>query len=193
MNKKISISIVVLLAVLTTNISLAQKQAKLLKSASSVTIKGTSTLHDWEEKVNQFEGDLVLDATANKLVSIQKGQFKCNVKGIESGNSMMNSKTYDALKYKTAPEIHFTMKSVEQLSVAGNKYSCTIIGDATIAGVTRQISIPVSGTVQNNNIIIKGTTSINMPDFAIAPPTAMMGSIKAGKTVTVAFSFSFVY
>jgi polyisoprenoid-binding protein YceI len=191
MNKKISISIVVLLAVL--NIGLAQKQAKLLKSASSVTIKGTSTLHDWEEKVNQFECELVLDATANKLVSIQKGQFKCNVKSIESGNSMMNSKTYEALKYKTSPEIHFTLKSVEQLSVSGNKYSCNIIGDATIAGVTRQITIPASGTVQNNNIIIKGTTSINMPDFAIVPPTAMMGSIKTGKVATVSFSLSFVY
>ena len=28
----------------------AQKQAKLIPSFSSVTIKGTSSLHDWEEK-----------------------------------------------------------------------------------------------------------------------------------------------
>jgi polyisoprenoid-binding protein YceI len=169
-----------------------QKQAKLLKSESSVSIKGTSSLHDWEEKVLQFDCDVQVQTQGDKLIKIDVGKFKCNVKSIESGNSIMNSKTHDALKAETYPELKFVLKTVDKLSIENGKYSCVVIGDINIAGVTKSISFPITGAFVNNTFKVKGSTLINMPDFGVVPPTALMGTLKTGKEITIHFSLSFV-
>jgi polyisoprenoid-binding protein YceI len=169
-----------------------QKQAKLLKSESFVSIKGTSSLHDWEEKVLQFDCDVQLQTQGDKLIKIDVGKFKCNVKSIESGNSLMDSKTHNALKAETNPELKFVLKSVDKLAIVSGQYSCIIMGDINIAGVTKSISFPITGAFLNNTFKVKGSTLINMPDFGVVPPTALMGTLKTGKEITIQFSLSFV-
>ena len=181
-----------LLLLLAPFIIYAQKQVKLIKSDSKLTIKGTSSLHDWEEKAHQFDCDLQLLAKGNELISIDKGSFWCIVKSIESGNSLMNSKTYEALKANIHPELKFILKNVDKISLTGGKYTCTISGDVNIAGVTKNISIPISGTIQNNKLTVNGSTVIDMPSYGVVPPTALMGTIKTGREVTVSFSLSFL-
>jgi hypothetical protein len=38
---------------------------------------------------------------------------------------------------------------------------------------------------------VKGTKQINMTDFNIKPPTAMMGTLKTANEVTVSFDLNF--
>jgi hypothetical protein len=169
----------------------AQKQAILIKSDSYVTINGTSTLHDWEEKTLQFDCDLVLITTNNTILSIDKGQFSCNVKSIESGHSLMNSKTYEALKANAHPELKFNLVSIEKLISNNGTFSFIATGNVSIAGKIKPVSIPISGTIQNKTLVLKGTTHIKMPDFGIVPPEVLMGTIKTGSDVSVNFLLSF--
>lgn len=170
----------------------AQKQAKLLKSESSVTIKGTSTLHDWEQKVLQFECNLQVFVQNAKLTNVEKGLFKCISKSITSDNSLMDKKTHEALKADAHPELTFIPKSVVNIVMDDTNYSCIVTGDLNIAGVTKNVSIPISGTLKNNHLTIKGSTVVNMPDYGVKPPTALMGSVKTGPKVTISVSLAFL-
>ena len=169
----------------------AQQKATLNKSESQITITGTSTLHDWEENLTKFDCDLQFEAKGAELTNINQGVFKCEAKSIESESSLMSSKTYDALKADKYPEIKFSLKSFQKISSDKGNYTCVLVGDVTIAGVTRNVTIPVSGAIQGKLLNLKGSSAINLSDFGMEPPTALMGSIKVGNTISVNFSLGF--
>lgn len=172
-------------------VSFSQKIAVLIPEKSSVIIKGTSTLHNWEEKALIFDCKLTLTITENQIISIENILFTCASEGIESGNSLMNSKTYDALKSKKFPQIKFSYKNIEKLNTVQNKFSLLITGDLYIAGVNQHVTIPVIGTIQNNIIQIEGSKDLILTDFGISPPTAVLGTIKTGNQITVSYTFAF--
>jgi hypothetical protein len=169
----------------------AQKSAQLVKSKSFVKIQGTSTIHDWEEKVLQFDSQLYVLAKGNELLKIEKAEFSCVAKSIESGNSLMNSKTWAALKAENHPEVIFELKTIEKLESKDGKFSCIVVGDIVIAGVKKGITFPVFGQIQSNVITVEGTKKIQMPEYSIVPPTAMLGAIKTGSEVKVLFLLYF--
>jgi polyisoprenoid-binding protein YceI len=110
---------------------------------------------------------------------------------IVSENNIMTNKTHDALNVKKYPEIVFKLVSVDKLASGEGKFSGTLVGDITIAGVTKRIAIAFTGVHSGNNITIKGAKELIMNDFKIDPPTALMGTLKTGKEVTIAFSLNF--
>jgi polyisoprenoid-binding protein YceI len=77
-----------------------------------------------------------------------------------------------------------------------NKFSDNLRGNLFIAGKSRNISIPVSGTINNqsgtNIITISGETELKMSDFDISPPSFLIGAIKTGNIVTCSFSLQFL-
>jgi polyisoprenoid-binding protein YceI len=166
-------------------------QVVLQPSASSVTIKGTSSLHDWEEKVGKYDVDLVFRYQENSITGIEKVLFKCQSKSITSESSLMNNKTYEALKTDKFTEISFKLISVEHFTFQNGKLTGTLIGDLFLSGVTRRVSIDFSGNANGDKVIIKGLKSLKMSDFNITPPTALMGSLKTGDQVTISFNLAF--
>ena len=103
----------------------------------------------------------------------------------------MTNKTHDALNVEKYPQIDFKLVSVDNLSSENGKFSGTLLGDVTLAGVTRRISLAFSGQHSGNKITIKGSKELNMNDFKIKPPTAMMGALKTGEAVTITFQLNF--
>jgi hypothetical protein len=57
--------------------------------------------------------------------------------------------------------------------------------------VTKRIQLTFAGTHTGNKITIKGSKELNMNDFKIKPPTAMMGTLKTGEQITVSFQLNF--
>jgi polyisoprenoid-binding protein YceI len=166
-------------------------QAVLQSAASSVTIKGTSSLHDWEEKVGKFDVDLVFQYQENSITGIDKVLFKCQSKSITSESSLMNNKTYEALKTEKFSEISFKLISVERFTLQNGKLTGTLVGDLFLSGVTRRVSLDFSGSASGDKVIIRGFKNLKMSDFNITPPTALMGSLKTGDQVTIAFDLAF--
>ena len=64
----------------------------------------------------------------------------------------MDSKTHDALKANKYPTITFHMKSVNSLVSTGDTINGSLNGDVTIAGVTRNITLPFTGHFTGSTI-----------------------------------------
>jgi len=163
----------------------------LLPTDSRVIITGTSNLHDWEETVEQFDVALVIKFEKNEILGIDHVHFNCKSKSVSSDNSIMTNKTMDALKTDKYPEIAFTMVSIDKLVSAYGKFSGVLTGDLDLAGVTKRISIDFSGHYENNRIKITAVKDINLIDYKIKPPTALMGTLKTGENVMISFQLLF--
>lgn len=161
-------------------------QYKLNLSNSSITIDGTSTIHDWTEVVEEFSGSINATVSNNKLEKISTSTLTIKVESIKSGKSGMDDNTYKALKSKKHPEISYQLKSY---GVQGDKVHLT--GNLTIAGVTKEVKFSANYSVVNGKLIFKGVHTFKMTDFEIDPPTAVMGTIKTGNQITVQFKLEY--
>jgi len=170
---------------------ISQQVITLLPANSSVTIKGTSNLHDWEEKVGKFEADLAIDFQDKKIAGIDYVNFACQANSITSDYSIMTTKTLNALRAEEHPEIMFTMIAVEKLSTQKGIFSGILTGDLIVAGVKKRVRIEFSGNNGGDKISVKGSEEINMIDYNIEPPTALLGTLKTGEKVVVSFNLQF--
>jgi polyisoprenoid-binding protein YceI len=161
-------------------------QYKLDAANSQMTIDGTSTIHDWTETVEQFNGAVNATVNGNQLTQISSSTLTIKVASIKSGKSGMDDNTYKALKSKKHPNITYKLASV---NITGN--TATLTGSLTIAGVTKTVKFKTNYTITNGVIKFTGAHTFNMTDFGIDPPTAVMGTIKTGDEVTVKFNLAY--
>ncbi len=165
---------------------------------STMTITGTSTLHDWTSKVNEIGGDFVFkneikDKKLPKSGSIvEQIKMVIPVLSIESPRgSTMDNKTYNALKSEDHPEMIFEVKSDNIESIidkSAEKFLLKVTGDLTLAGYTKEITIDLEGQkLTNGQLKFLGAYPIDMVEFEIEPPSAMFGQIKTGKDVVIDF------
>ena len=154
----------------------------------SVTIKGTSNLHEWESycKEVRANGQVVVDATG--LKEIKSLYVEIPVKSIKSPKgSVMDGKTYDALKADSNPNITFKMEKAA-VSKRGDIYDCNTSGYLKIAGSSKRIDLYAKGKVSGDNVTFSGSKKMRMTDFGIQPPTALMGTLTTGDEVEIVFS-----
>lgn len=159
-----------------------------------ITIEGTSNVHNWEEVAQTASGDGVVQWNQDATFNIQKLNLKVTVKSLKSDKgSIMDNKTYDALKGDDHPYITFKLSSIKSMVKSGTGYTVKVNGDLTIAGVTKNVDI--NGTVyvkENGKLYIETSKSIKMTDFGIDPPTAMMGAMTVGNEITIKFKLNFL-
>lgn len=154
---------------------------------SSMFILGTSNLHDWESEVIKLDGKATMNLYSKQLESIEELSFSAFVESIESGNSIMNGKTYRALKSDEHPNITYelTKFEIKDGKIIQSK------GLLTVAGVTKEIDFPVEFDVVNRDINVTGAIKFKMTDFGVSPPTALFGTLTTGDEITISFSMNF--
>ena len=157
---------------------------KIVPQNSTVTILGTSSIHDWESKVEHVNGDLVLSNSKQ----IQSLVVKIAVRSIKSGKGLMDSKTYEAFNADKNPTITFQLAEATPLRITGKDIEATLTGNLTMAGVTKRISFKTTGKViAESEYQFKGSIPLKMSDFKMKPPTAMLGAMKTGDAITIKF------
>jgi polyisoprenoid-binding protein YceI len=176
------IAIVALLFFQLNNLS---AQSFVLKNFN-VTVKGTSSMHDWESQVEKLECKASFKIEGNKLVDVKDALIKIPVEGIKSEKGkIMDNKTYDAFNYEKHPSISFLLNS-EKINASNN--TIEMKGNLSMAGATRPIDLVANYKVlSNGDLQITGSKKIKMTDFNMEPPTAMMGTIKVGDEVIIGF------
>ncbi|MFC2124464.1 YceI family protein [Bacteroidota bacterium] len=186
-----------LLVILLAPCSFSQISYKI-SDESTMTITGTSTIHDWTSKVNKILGDAILDQNVVEKKNLKAGIFASSVKiefpvlSIESQRGpTMDNKTYNALKSEEHPNILFRLDKSEVKSLTNKstkEFVVTAAGDLTIAGITKKITLDMNcQKLENNRFSCKGSYPINMTEYEVVPPTAMFGQIKTGEEVTIDF------
>ncbi|AYN69097.1 YceI family protein [Euzebyella marina] len=149
-----------------------------LNEESTLTIDGTSTIHDWTVNAEQLQGELIVDGGKPKKID-----FAVAVEGIKSERgATMDNKMYNALKKDEHPNVTFSLTEVKGEGV--------LVGQLSIAGSQNEVEIPVSIS-DDGGYKITGEYKLALKDYGIEPPTAMFGQIVVGDDVTVKFDLKF--
>lgn len=150
-----------------------------LAGKSSLTISGSSTVHDWTVSANAMNGTLSAAKNTPKEIT-----FEVAVADIQSERGpTMDNKMHSALKRAEHPTITFTLNEVKGTS--------TLVGTLRIAGVEKKVDLETEITSLANGLALKGETKIILQDYGIEPPTAMFGQIIVGDEVSVTFDLVF--
>lgn len=181
--------IVLFISIVMMSVNVLNAQSlKLNPKTFSMTILGTTNVHNFESKATQASGELVI----NSSKQVQTMIIEIPVKGIKSNEKLMDTKTYEAFNADKYPTITFKLTDASSLQVNGNDISVTAIGNLTIAGVTRKVVLKSVGKVIKPGVYkFEGSYSLKMTDYKMTPPTAMMGMMKVGDGITLKYSVTF--
>ncbi|MDX1672867.1 MAG: YceI family protein [Balneolaceae bacterium] len=176
----------------------AQQPPFEILESSTVIIEGTSTIHDWEADVEEINGNIFMNPSALEAMEESDSPFipslnlSFPVKSIESGKGGMNKRIYNALDDKKNPVISFILNSAEKVETDTLKqegaFLLDVTGDLTIKGETKTVNFNVVGTQMDANTYkFTGSYHMNMTDYGVDPPSAMLGTIKAGEEIDIKF------
>jgi polyisoprenoid-binding protein YceI len=174
---------------LMSGVALNAQVLKLNPKNFSMTINGTTNVHDFKTNVTLAKGEAVVNTTNKELQSLV---VEVPVRAIKSGEKLMDTKTYETFGVEKYPNITFKLVEVNSLRVDGSQVFVTVTGNLTMAGVTRRISLKSTGNASKSGIFdFKGSVALKMSDFKMSPPTAMMGLMKVGDGITLNYNVSF--
>ena len=161
---------------------------KINPKLSSITILGTTNVHDYETKVTQINAEVVLSGTNQ----VQSMVLSIPVKSIRSKEKLMDTKTYEAFNSETYPTISFKMTEVNSFQLTNTDVLVSVTGNLTMNGTTKKITLKPAGKVIKPGVYeFKGAMALKMTDFKMKPPTAMMGMMKVGDGITLKYSVVF--
>lgn len=169
---------------------MAQTHLQLDHSISSLTILGTSTIHDWEISVNEFDGSMNASLSGSSS-EILNGTLVASVSSFKSYKKSMDKVVFDAMKEREFPKLTFRFVETDRTYVKGGNTYKVVKGKLTIAGTTRDIDLHLLLEETGKGLTLKGKKTFKMTDFNISPPTAMFGTIKSGDEITIDFDISF--
>ena len=166
---------------------LQAQSLKVNSKTSTMTIYGTTNVHDFKSKVTQIKGEVVVSSSKK----IQSLNVEIPVRSIKSGEKGMDTKTYEAFNEGKFPTISFQLVDASSLQINGDDISVTVTGNLTMAGATRRISFKTTGkNLKPGAYEFKGSIALKMTDFKMKPPTAMLGVMKVGDAITLKFDIN---
>ena len=166
-------------------------QAKYHANKLDVTVSGTSTLHDWDMKSDKGQFDAAI-TVANEKVVVGNLSFNLPAESLKSGHGMMDKNTYKALKTDKNPSISFVLASGNVTAQGGNNYLLKGTGKLTIAGTTllTDLIVTMKYNPVDKSFYCSGTKSFKMSEYGVKPPTVMMGTIKTGDAISIAYNLT---
>ena len=164
-------------------------QLKYYGQALDVSIKGTSTLHDWEIKSDKGQVEALVSVNKDK-VSFTALSFSVPATSLKSGHNAMDKNTYKALNVDKNPNISFVLSSANVTPVDANTYQFKGVGNLTIAGATRQTDLTAvcKYNPADKSFTCTGTKKFKMTDYNVKPPTVMLGTIKTGDEISISYN-----
>jgi polyisoprenoid-binding protein YceI len=168
----------------------AMAQVDYKPQVIKMTVSGTSTLHEWTSEVTQVNWTGLLTIDADNKVEVKNLVISIPVKSIKSTHGrIMDNKTWEAFDAEKNPTITYRVTGT-QAKTGTQETIIEASGSLTMAGVTKVVPLQVKLRNHNGQLMLSGTRQLNMPEFKMEPPTAMMGTINVGADVTVNFEIT---
>lgn len=158
----------------------------------SVKVLGTSNLHNWSMEAKEItcSAKFGFGPGANFLPqSLTALDLVIPVHNLKSGESLMDSRAYNALKADKFGTITFMSASSVIVPGQKNQFQVKSTGTMTIAGVSQPIILVAACQVDaDGSITCNGSQQLKMTDYQIKPPSFMLGALKTGDLLTINFS-----
>ena len=121
----------------------------------------------------KVSGTLTVSGTSITAVSIT-----ADLTALQSDRSMRDGQLQtQALQTDTYPTATFVLAdpiTLGHLPAEGETISVTAVGDLTLHGVTKRVSIPLQAKLASGVVTVVGSLPIAFADYSIAPPQSMM-------------------
>ena len=167
--------------------SVQAQSLKINSKTSSMTIFGTTNVHNFKSNVELIKGELII----NSSKKVQSLNVEIPVRSIKSGEKGMDNKTYEAFNDKKFPTISFQLVDASSLQISGDEINVMVTGNLTMAGTSKKISFKTTGKKLKPGVYeFKGSIPLKMTDFKMKPPTAMLGVMKVGDAITLKYSIN---
>lgn len=159
------------------------------KEKVQLTVSGTSTMHDWDMKSSKGESNATFILNpAGQITGLSFLSFVTLAKDLKSEHSAMDKNAYKALKTDRNAVISYNLTSAT-VSPDG---TIKCLGKLTIAGATQDTELQATAHVNaDKTVTVKGSKKISMKQFSIDAPSFMMGTVKTGNDVTIAFNITY--
>lgn len=175
---------------MTTPFFVQAQKLTLDNETSFLQVLGTSSLHDWHVQAEKQSGGMIF-SDADKF-AISSLTFSVESESLKSGKSAMDKKTFEALNTKKFKTIEFSLTEVIAVNKKTEKrYEISASGNLVINGVKKPISLKFSIEKNEKVYILEGSHKLLMTTFGIAPPKALLGTIKTGDEIEVKFKSIF--
>ncbi len=155
---------------------------------ATVSVSGTSTLHDWTMTTPSGSVSVSLALGPQQLpTAVQGVTVTVAVSSLKSGKSAMDKNAYGALKAEANPSIRFEQQGEATGPAADGTWS--VPGALTVAGQRRAVVLSARVSRDPSGALIwTGRLPMQMTDYGVKPPVLMMGTLKTGNAVTVDFT-----
>ncbi|HTV01711.1 MAG TPA: YceI family protein [Luteitalea sp.] len=167
---------------------LGQERAPLSLTGATITLAGTSNLHDYTASTTSVRVTKLQVAPGADLASlikpgtVQAFEIAIPAASLHSTRDGLDKNMHKALKAKDFPEIVFTLSRLESRA-AGLR----AIGVLKIAGVEKEVGFDITTATRTGSVVVSGAVDLLMTDFGIPAPKAVMGMLKTDPKVTISF------
>jgi len=165
-----------------------------LQPESKVWVEGTSSVRGY--RCNALALNATLQAAGGNAVQailagdkvVSGADLTIEASRLECGNGTMNGHMRKAIKAEANPSIAFKLTSYD-LEKSADTVRVQLTGDLTIAGTQKTVTLQAfAKDGGNGTLLVEGTHELLMTDYAIKPPTLMLGTLKVHNKVKVGFS-----
>lgn len=181
-----------LLTIIINNVIFAQTNYQ--SKAADIKLNGTSNIHDWEMVATTATSTATFVVNTNgQVTALTALSFVLPAVNLKSGHGQMDKNTYKALNTSKNPNISFTLTSATITATGGNNYQISGVGKLSIAGTVKHTDLLATGKYNpaDKSFTVTGVKKMKMTDYNVAPPKALMGTIKTGDAISIAYTLKF--
>jgi len=183
-------------------------------AASMVMLDGSSNVADWRCRGTSIDATMLVATTPDHLNDVidrvedgnigvwmarpSAGSFptpefrlRIPVTTFRCGNRVMESDMRRALKADRHAFVEFVFRELKggiHHDIDSGRYRAELVGELTLAGVTRTIVLDLSAErISRTRFRFRSELPLRMTQFGVTPPSALFGAIKARDNLTVRF------
>jgi len=163
-------------------------------NSSELYLQGSSNVNQFTCRCEQGLAPLQVNVDfkpEDQIARFERAQLNIVTRNLDCGNRGMNRDMYKTLQANNHPEISIQLRAVRQLE----GYSPMLCDEwvpllasayLTIAGKKRIVHLDVQGRQEpGGHYRFLSELTINMTDFGIDPPTALLGLVQVDNEITI--------
>lgn len=170
----------------------------VLLETSSMSVAGTSTLHDWEVEAKEFSVQFQIPVNWFRSIEGWAGDdvseltVTVPVEHLDGYKKKMNRDLRDALRYPDHENIQFIWDEISFKGVTDTGHNAEVSGRLQIAGEELHITFNADlGMNEWSQIVVSGSVRLNMRDYNVEPPKVLFGVIRTDEMVNLSYKLFF--